>query len=43
MSKRLRVDGIIFHLAFGDVAHVTIVIQIFENRLSTKNPKLKPV
>ena len=25
-SKRSRVDGIIFHLAFGDVAHVTIVI-----------------
>lgn len=35
-SKQLRVDGMIFHLAFGDVARVTIVIQIFAKTFNKK-------
>ena len=35
LSKRSCVDGIIFHLAFGDVAHETIVIPSYKSKTPT--------
>ena len=35
LSKRSHVDGIIFHLAFGDVAHATIVIPSYKSKTPT--------